>query len=68
MPVTIVVPEGNSTEKNAAMVALGAELVVHGEDYQAALEHARMLAETKWSCVGSKVSVSGTVVSELFAS
>ena len=28
VPVTIVVPEGNSTEKNAAMVALGAELVV----------------------------------------
>src|SRR4051812_38833506 len=40
VPVTIVVPEGNSTEKNAAMVALGAELVVHGTDYQAALEHA----------------------------
>src|SRR4051812_21032380 len=47
VPVTIVVPEGNSTEKNAAMVALGAELVVHGDDYQAALEHARLLAETK---------------------
>ena len=28
VPVTIVVPEGNSTEKNAAMVALGAELVI----------------------------------------
>src|SRR5262249_54982351 len=45
VPVTIVVPEGNSTEKNAAMVALGAELVVHGRDYQAALEHAALLAE-----------------------
>jgi threonine dehydratase len=44
VPVTIVVPHGNSTEKNAAMVGLGAELVVHGEDYQAALEHAGVLA------------------------
>src|SRR4051794_7761835 len=44
VPVTIVVPEGNSTEKNAAMVALGARLVVHGRDYQAAREHAQDLA------------------------
>src|ERR1700733_13998269 len=36
----IVVPHGNSEEKNKAMRALGAELVVHGEDFQAALEHA----------------------------
>ncbi len=40
----IVVPEGNSREKNAAMQAQGAELVVHGHDFQAALEHARDLA------------------------
>src|SRR5918994_817941 len=44
LPVTIVVPHGNSVEKNAAMVALGAELVVHGADYQAAREHAEALA------------------------
>lgn len=37
---TIVVPEGNSVEKNAAMRALGAELVVHGHDFQASLEYA----------------------------
>jgi threonine dehydratase len=36
----VVVPQGNSVEKNAAMRALGAELVVHGHDFQAALEHA----------------------------
>ncbi len=42
--VTVVVPEGNSREKNAAMRAFGAELVVHGHDFQAALEHARALA------------------------
>ena len=37
---TLVVPEGNSTEKNAAMRALGAELIVAGSDYEAAREHA----------------------------
>ncbi|MBI5772099.1 MAG: threonine dehydratase [Verrucomicrobia bacterium] len=42
--VVIVVPHGNSTEKNAAMRALGAELVEHGADFQAALDHARGLA------------------------
>lgn len=41
----IVVPEGNSTEKNAAMAALGAELVVHGHDFQAATEHAQEIAQ-----------------------
>jgi len=40
---TIVVPHGNSTEKNAAMRALGAELVVVGDDFQAAREHAARL-------------------------
>jgi len=42
--VTIVVPHGNSPDKNAAMRAFGAELVEHGDDYQAALEHSRRLA------------------------
>lgn len=36
---TIVVPHGNSREKNAAMAALGAELVEHGEDFQDAADH-----------------------------
>jgi threonine dehydratase len=40
----IVVPRGNSAEKNAAMQALGAELVVHGDDFQDAFEYARGLA------------------------
>jgi threonine dehydratase len=44
LPATIVVPHGNSREKNAAMRALGATLVEHGEDFQASLEHARRLA------------------------
>ncbi len=40
----IVVPHGNSQDKNAAMRAQGARLVVHGEDYQSALDHATKLA------------------------
>jgi len=44
LPVTIVVPHGNSREKNAAMRALGATLVEHGDDFQAAREHAQALA------------------------
>lgn len=44
LPATVVVPHGNSVEKNAAMRALGATLVEHGADFQAALEHARTLA------------------------
>jgi threonine dehydratase len=40
----IVAPYGNSREKNAAMRALGAELIEHGADYQEAAEHAAELA------------------------
>jgi len=47
VPVTIVVPEHNSVEKNAAMRALGAELIVHGHDFQAATEFAVTLAEER---------------------
>ena len=41
---TIVVPRGNSHEKNAAMRALGVTLVEHGSDFQEAREHAMHLA------------------------
>ncbi|HTY83567.1 MAG TPA: threonine dehydratase, partial [Silvibacterium sp.] len=41
---TIAVPHGNSREKNRAMRALGAELVEHGDDFQAANEYAAELA------------------------
>jgi threonine dehydratase len=44
---TIVVPEGNSREKNAAMQALGAELIVKGHDFQASREFAASLAEAR---------------------
>jgi threonine dehydratase len=37
---TICVPHGNSVEKNRAMRAFGAELVEHGEDFEAARDEA----------------------------
>ena len=40
----IVVPHGNSPEKNRAMAAQGVELVEHGEDFQESLEFAATLA------------------------
>ena len=45
LAVTIVVPNGNSPEKNAAMRALGAELIEQGADFQAAREEAMRRAE-----------------------
>jgi len=45
IPCTVVVPHGNSIEKNNAMRALGVELVEYGDDFQESLEHARVLAE-----------------------
>ncbi len=45
VPATIVVPQGNSREKNAAMRAMGVTLIEHGDDFQAAREHAEALAD-----------------------
>lgn len=47
LSATIVVPHGNSTDKNVAMRALGAELIVHGQDFQDAFEFAREVAEER---------------------
>ncbi|MVA77595.1 threonine dehydratase [Auraticoccus sp. F435] len=47
VPVTIVVPVGNSPDKDAATRAYGAEVVVHGSDFQESVEHARTLAEER---------------------
>ena len=44
LDVTIVVPEGNSPDKNAAMRGFGAQVVVHGHDFQAARERSVELA------------------------
>ena len=54
LPALIVVPHRNSLEKNAAMRALGAELIEHGGDFQAAREHAQALAAQRgWLMVPS---------------
>jgi threonine dehydratase len=54
IPAVIVVPHGNSLGKNAAMRALGAELVEEGQDFQAALEAAgRIAAARGWHMVPS---------------
>jgi threonine dehydratase len=45
LAATIVVPYGNSREKNRAMAAQGARLVEAGHDFQAAYEYAAGLAE-----------------------
>jgi threonine dehydratase len=44
LKATIVVPRGNNPEKNAAMAALGAELVEYGADFQEAYEYTEGLA------------------------
>ncbi|TWE02877.1 threonine dehydratase [Pseudomonas sp. AG1028] len=44
LPIVIVVPEGNAREKNAAMAALGAEVIEHGRDFDAARARAAELA------------------------
>ena len=41
LPLTIVVPHGNSSEKNAAMAAFGAEVVTAGKDF----DESRLAAE-----------------------
>jgi threonine dehydratase len=49
LPVAVVVPHGNSTGKNRAMQALGAELIECGHDFQASLEAAATIAaERGW--------------------
>lgn len=44
---TIVVPHGNSREKNAAMRALGVRLIEHGRDFQESREYAVRLADAE---------------------
>jgi threonine dehydratase len=47
MRAVLVVPHGNSREKNAAMRALGADLVEHGEDFHSANHCADELASER---------------------
>jgi threonine dehydratase len=69
--VAAVVPHGNSVEKNAAMRALGAELIEVGRDFQAAAEAAaEIAAERGWHRMPSfhmlLVRGVGTYALELF--
>ena len=69
--VVAVVPHGNSVEKNAAMRALGAELIEVGHDFQAASEAAAQIAtEREWHRMPSfhtlLVRGVGTYALELF--
>jgi threonine dehydratase len=43
----VVVPEGNNPDKNRAMQALGAELVVHGKDFDEAVPYAQQIADER---------------------
>ena len=47
VPCTIAVPQGNNPEKNAAMRALGAEVIEVGADFDAAREYIEELHRTK---------------------
>lgn len=54
IPAAVVAPHGNSTTKNAAMRALGVELIERGHDFQASLEaSADIAAERGWHQVPS---------------
>jgi threonine dehydratase len=54
IPAAVVVPHGNSTTKNAAMRALGVELIERGHDFQASLEaSAEVAAARGWHQVPS---------------
>src|SRR5829696_4801036 len=54
IPAAIVVPHGNDAGKNAAMNALGVELIEDGHDFQASLEAAgRIAAARGWHLVPS---------------
>ena len=46
VPCTVVVPLGNNPDKNAAIRALGATLVEHGRDFDAARERVEELQRT----------------------
>ncbi|QNI37384.1 threonine dehydratase [Edaphobacter albus] len=64
----IVVPHGNSAEKNRAMRELGAELIEEGEDFQAALEYAvKLERENGWHWVPSyhRLLVTGVATAAL---
>jgi threonine dehydratase len=54
IPAAVVVPHGNALTKNAAMRALGAELIESGHDFQASFEASEQIAAQRgWHMVPS---------------
>ncbi|MEE8352357.1 MAG: threonine dehydratase, partial [Rhodospirillales bacterium] len=47
MTATVLAPKGNNPDKNAAMRALGADLIEYGDDFQESYEQAMHLAEER---------------------
>ncbi len=47
LPSVIVVPEGNSIEKNAAMEAFGGELIIAGDDFEASRRVATKIGQER---------------------
>lgn len=47
LKATVVVPHGNSIEKNRAMRAYGTDLIEHGHDFTEAFQYAQQLANEK---------------------
>jgi len=45
LPVTIVVPEGNNEDQNRAIKAHGANLIIHGHDFEAARQYSLTLQQ-----------------------
>jgi len=45
LPLTIVVPECNNIDQNNAIQGFGADLVVHGKDFEAARKHSLILQQ-----------------------
>jgi threonine dehydratase len=46
LPVTIVVPEGNNEDQNRAIKSHGAELIIHGHDFEEARQHSLVLQKS----------------------
>ncbi len=47
LKIVIVVPEGNSDDKNASIKSLGAELIIHGKDFDEARIEAERLSKAR---------------------
>lgn len=54
---TIVVPKGNSVEKNRAMRALGVHVVEHGDDFTESVEYANQLTREAAALAGNPSDV-----------